>query len=406
MENVITVQPLIRACLMKYFYWRGRSLWCTYKLPGKPNQWPLDIKRLSDSKTEVQRCLRLGEERLAALRATFALEDTIYATEKVIEYNPSYCALSIIYYHNHLKLQKSGRREWNHLKFSQIHFGKLLAKEITREHIEAWRQGQKEKGLSINLINNRWSYMKAVFNWANSENNSQYRLTTNPFIGMKKLKGAVIRQFVLTKEMFERNYLFLKNGKRWPGEKPNKHCSSFKHPPAPQFALFYLALWSTYRRPEEVSQYTWEMVRIIEMDGKEIHAFMVPPEICKTDKPSTVIISDRLWFEMNQTAIRTGLIFRNEQGDRWQNWKRHREKLKEEFGESAGWIRDTRRGGITHMVEIRNIDPLHVRMQSGHKSNAVFERYRIGKLEGQLSAVDNEKLDYNFITVNLKNGEI
>jgi integrase len=151
-----------------------------------------------------------------------------------------------------------------------------------------------------------------------------------------------------------------------------------------------LGLWETGRRPNEVSQYTWEMLHELDVDGRKIHALFVPPAIAKTDQPDVVPLSDRLWNELFQLGYRTGFIFRNAEGSRWQYWDRHKRKLKLKFGPDCGWIRDTRRGFVTHKCEVEGHDPAHVRAISGHRTDAVFNRYRIGNLRNIVGVVQRQ----------------
>jgi hypothetical protein len=365
---------------MKFIFWRGNSLYCRYPFTGKPERYPLGIYRASNCKTENARCIRLGEEKLTALRAQQALKGTLF--EKITEpkahqpYNPKFWRLVGRYWHNHLRFQKSGKIERYHLAHSLKAFGEKFAKDITREEIENWRQAMKAHGASINAINLRFAYLRAAYHWSRGETIERLKLGYDPTAGMKKLPGAKVRTFVLTKEKFERNYRLLKNGD-----------PVFNIPGEPRFALFYLALWETMRRPFEVAQYTWEMVSETEIDGKPVRVFAVPPEIAKTNDYSLAVISDRLWSEMSKLAYRSGNIFRNTLGRPWADWKQHKEKLKAAFGSDAGWIRDCRRGGITHRAEVEGCDPAHIKMQSGHKTSSVFERYRIGNIRNQAAVV-------------------
>jgi hypothetical protein len=389
--TVINNIPITQEVIIKRFFWRGNSLWVRFSLEGYPPRFPLGIKRISSSKTEIARCLKLGEEKLAALRAETSLKGTVFDRELVEsqkEYNPSFCALCLLYYHNKLKYKKSGKNEWYHLQHSFKRFGKLPAKSIRREDIEVWRQEQKLSGVAVNTINNRFAYLQAVYAWSNQDPEPEHRLNYDPTVGLQKLSGAKVRTFVLTEEKFERNYLLLRDGRKWPAQKPNKHCTAWQVPPDPRFALFYLALWETGRRPEEVSQYTWDMVTTLEIDGSPVRFFFVSPELAKTDEPDQVVISDRLWHEIQSLGYRHGLIFRNANGDQWKHWDRHHRKLELVYGKDAGWIRDCRRGFVTHRTEVLGCDPRHVRMQSGHKTESVFNRYRIGQLKNQTKVVE------------------
>lgn len=368
--------------MAKYLYWRGKSLWCRYPLPDKPPCYPLGIKRINDTKAEKERCMRLGELKISEFRVKSVTGEL--QSKKVVEYNPKYWRLVARYWYYHLRFQKSGQNERYHLKHSLNRFGHKYAKEITREDVILWRQEMVAQGGEVNSVNNRYAYLNRVFNWANSESKADKRLGYSPCIGLEKLSGGKIRTFVLTAEKFERNYLLLRDGQKWKYEKPNKHCSQWQIPPDPRFALFYLGLWETMRRPEEVSQYTWEMVTEYIIEGERVRCFQVPPEIAKTEDYDVVLISDRLWFEISSTVPHKGLVFKNSKGQRWRYWDRHKRKLKSVYGKDAGWIRDCRRGSITNKVEVEGHDPKHVMDQSGHKTTSIFERYRIGQLKNRL----------------------
>ena len=381
----------------KYLFWRGRSLWCRFPLPGHPMMYPMGIKTTGAGPDKL-RCLRDGETKLAALR-TRAMEGTLF--EKTVEqapYNPKYWRLVGRYWYHHLRYQKSCGSERFHLLHSLRQFGPRYASEITRDNVEHWRQSMIADGASVNTVNLRTAYLNAAFKYAMSESDSGRRLSYNPMTGMKKIAGGRIRSFLLTVERFERNHKYLLTGEKYQdGEEHKKHSSPWKCPPDPRFALFYLSLWELGRRPLEVSQYTWEMVNTMEIDGEQVHIFSVPPEIAKTAEYDNVVISDRLWDEMRQLAYRTGIVFRNAEGRRWKHWSKHKEKLEKAFGADAGWIRDCRRGYVTYRTEVVGDDPYHVRMQSGHRTSSIFDRYRIGQLRNQLKVVQSPSKHTNFI---------
>jgi hypothetical protein len=364
---------------MKYLYWRGTSLWCRYPLPGYPEMYPLNIFT-TGSPTDRARAERQGEAALASLR-TKATENRLFdikveeAAPKI--YNPTYRRICRRYICNHLRWKKSGHNEIYHLAHSYRHFGSRAAREITRDDVEAWRQRMIRDGAAVNTANNRFAYLGAVYAWANSESKAGKRLGYDPTIGMEKLPGGNVRQFVLTSEKFERNYAFLRDGRRAYEGTRAKHATPWAVTPCPRFAMFYLALWETGRRPLEVSQYTWDMTHEQVIEGKTVHAISVPPAITKTDQGDTVFISDRLWSEIFQLGYRTGYIFRNSKGGCWLNWERHKCKLERKFGADCGWIRDTRRGFITRKCEVEGHDPAHVRAISGHRTESAFRRYRI-----------------------------
>ena len=361
--------------MLKYLSWRGNTLYCSYPVPGHPERYSLKI-RTTGSATDRARCEREGERALASLR-TQAVTGKFFDIEKKAPkiYNPTYRRLCRRYYCNHLRWQKSGRNEMYHLIHSYRHFGSRIAREITRDDIETWRQKMKADGAAINTVNVRFSYMGTVYAWANSESKVEKRLGYDPTIGMEKIPSGNIRQFVLTAEKFERNYEYLKSG-----DENVVAC--------PRFALYYLALWETGRRPNELSQYTWEMIHELDIDGRRVHAVSVPPAITKTDAGDTVYLSDRLWGEIKQLGYRKGYIFRNAEGGRWQSWARHKEKLEIKYGsDDCGWIRDTRRGFVTHQCEVLGRDPAHVKACSGHKTDSIFQRYRIGKIRNVMDVI-------------------
>ncbi len=383
---------------MKYLHWRGRSLWCRFPVPGKPERYPLGIKRFSDSKTEINRCLREGELELAALR-TRAVEAKFFENLDrkpicEVQYNPKFWRLVGRYWYYHLCFSKSGRNERYHLAPCLKKFGNKYAKDITREDFVLWRQELKRSGFAINTINNICAYFRAVFSWSNKESLVNQRIMYDPCIGLEKLKGGNIRSFLLTQEKFERNYLLLRDGLLRQTGKRNKHMTDWQITPCPRFALFYLALWELGRRPEEASLYTWEMVTEVQLDGRPVRYFSVPPVITKTDEFDTVIISERLWIEMNKQAWRTNFIFLNAEGQRWRHWSRHKEKLESVFGKDGGWIRDTRRGFVTHKTEVEGMDSTHVRMQSGHRTQSIFDRYRIGQLRNQAAVINGKRPNF------------
>jgi len=370
---------------MTYLYWRGRSLWSSY-----PARHPLGIIRSTDSKSEIARCIAEGEKAIARERLIqqdrkffdrIGLAQVPEQESKV--YKPKFWRLVGRYWYHHLRFQKSGANERFHLAHCLKAFGGMYADEITREAVETWRQEMRTSGASVNSVNNRFAYLQAVFAWAAKESRPHLRILTSPATGLQKLPGAKVRTFLLTQEKFERNYALLREGKRWPNKKPSKHCTPWMIPPDPRFALFYLALWETGRRPLEVSQYGWEMLHEQEIDGRMIRYFEVPPGITKTDDAGRVVISARLWQEMTRQAWRTGLVFLNAEGQRWKHWSRHKRKLERVYGQDAGWIRDCRRGFITRKCEVEGRDPYHVRMQSGHRTDSIFRRYRIGQLSNQ-----------------------
>jgi integrase len=365
---------------MKHLYWRGKSLWCRYPLPGYPEMFPLKIKT-TGTPTDRARCEKQGEAALASLR-TKAVENRLFDIQEIEEpkiYNPKFWRLVGRYWYHHLRFKEAAKD----IRFSLMHslkkFGSKYANEIYREDIELWRNEMKLAGASVASINHRYGYLCAVYAWANTDDKLSKRIECNPTKGMKKLSGANVRTFVLTREKFERNLEYLKNG-------DEKHDI----PPSPRFAVFYLALWETGRRPKEVARYEWEWINETVIDGQIVHAINVPPQIAKTKEYDVVPISDRLWNEISMLAYRHGFIFRNRLGERWKYWRRHKEMLERKFGADGGWIRDTRRGMVTNKCEVEGHDPEQVRGVSGHRTASIFSRYRIGNLKNRFNVVNSE----------------
>lgn len=361
-------------------------MYCRYPVPGYPKIYRLGIFT-TGTKSDIAKCERLGEQKLAEIRVK-AADGTLFENKLVNQvhaWHPKFWRLVARYWYFHLRFKKSGHNERYHLLHCLKAFGNRYANEIYREDVELWRNKMKMDGASINSINNRFSYMRSIYIYANNENNPARRFPYNPLRGMRILPGANIRTFVLTKEKFERNYEYLK--KRYS-----------------RFALFYLALWETGRRPQEVAKYEWEMVREVIIEGALVHIISISPSISKTCEPDTLPISDRLWREISQLGYRHGLIFRNRKGERWRQWSCHKMNLEKKFGADGGWIRDCRRGMITHKCEVEGFDPKHVQAVSGHRSQSVFNRYRIGSLANVVRVVNPGTNQIQIPDLGLKSG--
>jgi integrase len=360
---------------MKYFYWRRNTLWCRYPLPGKKWNWSTGIKT-TGTPADRKRCERDGEMQLSALR-TKALTGTLIdkpAIEKA-PYNPKFWRLVGRYWFFHLRFKKSGPNERYHLLAVLKQFGKQFARDIDRGMIEKWRAEQK-KTAKVNTINNRFTYFKRIYAYANTESRAEIRLGYDPSVGLKKLEGGAVRQFVLTADRFERNHSFFKS--RYP-----------------DFAFFYLALWETGRRPWEVMRYQWQMLDV------EQRLIYVPESLNKKERCQTLPLSPRLFGEMMTIPIqeRQGYIFKNRRGNIWRNYEWHFQQLKKAYGWTAGVLRDTRRGFITHKCEIQGRDPAHVQDFAGHATDEAFKRYRIGTLANLRLVVDDSTPGVQFAKI-------
>jgi integrase len=292
--------------------------------------------------------------------------------EKPKEYNPKYWRLVGRYWHNHYRFVKSGGVGRYHFYETLRRFGSRTARQITENDISTWLREQQKNGVAVNTINNRFQLMKAVFKYANKESDVRYRLNYDPTERLKRLEGGNVRQFVLTPEKFERNYEYFK-------EK------------SPGFAVYYLALWETGRRPLEVSQYTWDYVKDIVIKGRRVRYFDVPASIVKCKVNDQVMISDRLWEEMSRLAIpQQGWVFKNAFGNRWTNWENHMLKLNKAFGVDAGWARDTRRGFVTRKALIEGYSPSKIMAVTGHRTMSMFQRYCIAQFQDKMDVVFGE----------------
>jgi integrase len=246
--------------------------------------------------------------------------------------------------------------------------------EIDRTVIEQWMQELRRKNeFEVNSVNSTLAYLKAIFQYAVDERTElRYHIDYNPAKPVAKMKGGKVRGFVLTRERAMENYQWFKQN-------------------IPMFAPFYLTLVETGRRPVEVSQYTWEMIQDIEVDGRVVHVFTVSPELAKTNKPSILPIPESVWNAIREQAWRTGLIFRNTANHRWYSWQNPIERLREAFpGIEVGWLRDTRRGFATYKVQTCKMDRGAVKSVTGHKTDAMFDRYCITDIRSQLAVTNPE----------------
>ncbi len=362
---------------MKNLYWRNDVLWCTYPLPDYPKQFSLKIKCTGKEDRKV--CETLAESVLSLLK-TRHLEGRLFNystykekvkagtlfeifetdTKKEALYRPKFWRLVGRYWYNHLRYKKSGANDRYHLIHSLKKFGSRYADTIEPGDVTKWLKSMKTAA-ETNTINRRLSYMQAVFSYANDQEQNK-AINYNPVRRIKKLKGGNVRSFLLTPEKFEANYSYLSEM-------------------APKYALFYLALWSTGRRPMEVSLYTWDMYDIKQ------RGVNVPPSISKTDEYDFLPFSERLHDELMQSAKQTGLLFPNNLGNPWiyltsdnkprNNNYRYMKMLREKFGNSAvGVARDARRGFVTRKTsEGHKIE--NIMLNTGHTTYSTIKRYKI-----------------------------
>ena len=241
--------------------------------------------------------------------------------------------------------------------------------------------------MAINTINNRLSYMKAVFSCALKESRKERRILHNPAAVVKKLSGGNERTYLLTPAKFERFYKFFCEN-----EITVKIKSSVRIlKPDVEFAKFYLALWTTGRRPLEVSSYTWSMLDI------EEQGIDIPATITKTEKNDWIPVSDRLFAVLMETPVeeRTGYLFKNSRGNPWywmsdsgclrNGCRVHMNRLKVKYP-NAGWVRDNRGGFLTRNAERMDLETLMA--CSGHVDVRSAMRY-VKKRRGKMRELVN-----------------
>ena len=373
---------------MQNLYWRDNILWCTYPLLGYPRRFSLKIKTTGD-REDRSTCERLGAKIIELLRSRH-IDGTLFnykefklrskngtlfesVKEKKAHYNPKYWRLVARYWWFHLKHTKSGQSEKYHLIHSLKRFGSRYALEIEPYEVENWLKGMKGT-CAINTINLRLSYMQATYNHANIREN-KFKINYNPTRNIKKVKGGNVRNFLLTPEMFERNYSFL-----------NKDH--------PLFAIYYLALWETGRRPAEVAQYRWEWYSV------EDRSLSIPAEYIKGMKePEEIPISQRLHDALMRSERRQGLMFPGNLGNPFFYWTkdgqqrnnhyRYMKLLRDKFGANSGVTRDTRRGFVSRKLDKEGHRLEDVMMLTGHRTHSMAKRYRVETMDTKRKVIDS-----------------
>ncbi len=358
----------------------GNVLYCTIQLPGYPRPFSLNpIKKRSNEC--VKNCEKLGLEVISILISKQIKNELpnytefkkllksgkLFKEEKIQkDINPKYWRLVGNYWYNKLQYKKSAKIEKYHLMHSLKKFGNLTIDKITDGLINKWINSMKDVS-EVNTINLRLSYLKSVFNYAIETG----KINTNPAKSIKKLQGGNVRSYLLYREEFERNYNFFVNI-------------------SPNYALYYLALWETGRRPEEVASYKWSDFDKMRMG---IH---VRPEISKNNKYDFIPISNRLFSQIIIQFDKTGYIFKNSKGMPWiytnssgnkiNSNNRFNAMLKSEFN-SESVIRDTRRGFITRKIrDGHSIE--NVMLLSGHTTLSSINRYRIASDDEKRKVLD------------------
>lgn len=358
-----------------YLLWRGNSLNGTYPVSWLPRYYPLGIFS-SGTVSDKRECERLGLQAISAIRVMLAAGKMFRINGGYVEevlpiekrpYRPTYKRLAWRYVHGSFWFTLYAHNDRSKLRASVDEFGSKYYDEIEPRHIKEWIRRQRDLGLKENLIRNRFWQMSGVYRYANEQelvNGKRYRrINYNPVAEVVDyLEPGAEREFCLTPVKFERNYAFLK------GESED-------------VALFYLLLWETGRRPLEVAQWRLEWI-----DWK-MQEVRIPAGLTKSGKPKILPLSNRV---MGEIKCRNGVgdegyITANKNGMPWlyrsgthQNrvnnstdtWSR---KLKEKYGDGAGWFRDNRGGFMSIMIE-KN-DPFLVGALADMSSLATIKRY-------------------------------
>jgi len=373
----------------KYLFFRGNSLYGRMPLDGFPRQYSLNLHS-TGTKADDKAVLELGEKVLAKLRVD-SIEGRLFDIKKQA-HDPKMWRIIGRYWYYHLRYKKSAK--WAGSVRSPIlyllrDFGHLHLSALTVPFMRHWLAKDKQKKSKRNSINTVLGFLKRSLNYAvKDEHKEACRIESNPISKFSAGAGAV-RGFVLTEELFERNYQWLQ-----------VHF--------PKTALFYLAGWLTGRRPGETTTFLWEQVQEKRYEDKTYYVISIQAEQTKKEFFDEIPIPRRLWQALlAQSDItwreRTGLIYiTDDKGESWvggepghffYRWQDDFNKLKRIY-KDAGVFRDTRRGFITHMTEILGYPEAYVKLLSGHKTYSSFNRYRVNKLKNIL-AISNPELFEN-----------
>jgi hypothetical protein len=367
----------------RYLFWRGNSLWSRMPIKGFPEKYALDI-RSTGTESDRAECVKLGEKALAGLR-TKAIEGSLFDMKKEEPekkpYKPKVWRLLARLWWFNLRFKTKGVS--SQIRPGLKKFGHLYFDELKISDLTLWANEMRAEGKEIATVNLYIDIVKQAYTAAFpgprcQESDDKKHIPKNPIVAYKRIPGANVRTELLTKDKFEEGYSWLKVNN-------------------PALGTFYLGLWESGRRPYELRQYSWEFIQTVEVEGVTVHFFNVPPSITKTDAFDTVIISPRLWATINQQAWRTGPVFRNPSGEKWwleNEWNRpqHFPAMRVALGPGAAgrWVRDCRRGFVTHKTEIEHCPPNHVMSSSGHHTMQIFNRYRIGQLQNKVAVMHPE----------------
>ena len=362
----------------KYLYWRGRSLWSRYPVEGFPACYPLGIFSVNGSESDRKRCWKLGIDILSSLRTKTIENGKFFVINKESTYDPKVWRIIGMYYkHRLLSSRKEFKTRWIINSLVSV-FGSRRLSELKTSQIEDWLDTLKTlkgKTVSVATRNIYIGFLHGAFSWfyARKKKDGEPISIPDPTINLKQSSGANIRTFLLTEEIFQRNYAWLERNH-------------------PDLALFYLAGWETGRRPGELSTYKWSDIGFRRDCYNNVYrVFTVPVENSKTYSHDEVILSGRLENALDSIPVekRTGLIFkkyRHRGEERWTrgNYKSIWDRLKREAeaaGYNPGVLRDFRRGYITRACEERGHDASSVMQATGHRTISCFTRYRISKKE-------------------------
>lgn len=359
----------------RYLYWRGNSLWSRFPIPGRPARYPLEIYTngsIADKRAQE----KLGEAILAKI-GTEIVEGKFFDKKVTKEpYRPKVWRVLARYWYHHLRFKSGPTERSNKSLIRKLlkKFGSKFWDELSKESVESWFQTLISEGYAVNSVNSVRAPLMAAYQHCHSVAKpvrthvpkpvEGKTLPSNPMEFVTKVPGGKIRQFLLSENVFERNYKWLKA--YYPG-----------------FSVFYLAIWMLGRRPLELSEYKWEMIQSHIIEGQTVHCFSVPPEIAKTETPDLVPIPERLWQAIFAQGWRTGYVFRNSANGQWKHWFQQIASLRRVYPD-CGVFRDGRRGFSSYQVNELGKSRSDVKAMTGHKSDSSFDRYCIGSLKNKL----------------------
>jgi integrase len=330
---------------------RGDIFWVAYSLDGKEHRESakttdekealkffqnvrnkLGADREGARKMETPQARRLTISKLiGALRADFELRGILSA--------PNAC----------------------HLNRTEKYFGKLHAAKLTPADVDAHITEQRAAGVADATINRTLAFLRLAYNLAIQ----QETLNRAPFIRHLSEDGNE-REGFLTPAQFEKLLPYI----------------------PPDLQDFVAWGYATGQRRGETTQMTWGMVH-----GNAVH---IPKEITKTKKGRVLPLDTKLaaiierrrkaarQVEIDGTTQLSEYIFHRGDGQRIGSFEKSWKTACKAAGLAGTLYHDCRRSAVKNLIDAGVPRAIAMKV-SGHRSEAVFERYNI-KLDEQVRA--------------------